>query len=111
MVSSHYPPPGIALPRLWDLVEGKATRRFVGDEKGALSVAFSAVNRQIVSASRDMSIKQWNTLGVCSGCVLLLAQALRFGTLKEKVIVEDLKPDIMVAEPQQYLPLPRSSEE
>ena len=30
-----------------------------------MSVAFSADNRQIVSASRDKTIKLWNTLGVC----------------------------------------------
>jgi len=30
-----------------------------------LSVSFSADNRQIVSASRDKSIKLWNTLGEC----------------------------------------------
>ncbi|KAK6170861.1 hypothetical protein SNE40_019156 [Patella caerulea] len=51
--------------RLWDLLEGKTTRRFVGHEKDVLSVAFSADNRQIVSASRDKTIKLWNTLGVC----------------------------------------------
>jgi len=51
--------------RLWDLVEGKTTRRFVGHEHDVMSVAFSADNRQIVSASRDKTIKLWNTLGVC----------------------------------------------
>lgn len=30
-----------------------------------LSVAFSSDNRQIVSGSRDKTIKLWNTLGVC----------------------------------------------
>ena len=30
-----------------------------------MSVAFSADNRQIVSGSRDKTIKLWNTLGVC----------------------------------------------
>jgi guanine nucleotide-binding protein subunit beta-2-like 1 protein len=29
------------------------------------SVSFSADNRQIVSASRDRTIKLWNTLGEC----------------------------------------------
>uniref|UniRef100_A0A8C6V3J4 Small ribosomal subunit protein RACK1 n=1 Tax=Neogobius melanostomus TaxID=47308 RepID=A0A8C6V3J4_9GOBI len=33
--------------------------------QGCLSVAFSADNRQIVSGSRDKTIKLWNTLGVC----------------------------------------------
>lgn len=31
----------------------------------SLSVSFSADNRQIVSASRDRTIKLWNTLGEC----------------------------------------------
>jgi guanine nucleotide-binding protein subunit beta-2-like 1 protein len=37
----------------------------VGHTKDVMSVAFSADNRQIVSGSRDHSIKLWNTLGVC----------------------------------------------
>merc|ERR1711934_148383 len=40
-------------------------RRFVGHEKGVLSVAFSADNRQIVSGYRDKTIKLWNTRGEC----------------------------------------------
>ena len=44
---------------------GTTTRRFVGHTKDVMSVAFSADNRQIVSGSRDHSIKLWNTLGVC----------------------------------------------
>ena len=44
---------------------GETTRRFVGHTKDVLSVAFSADNRQIVSGSRDHTIKLWNTLGVC----------------------------------------------
>ena len=47
------------------LFRGECTRQFVGHTKDVLSVAFSADNRQIVSASRDKSIKLWNTLGVC----------------------------------------------
>jgi WD40 repeat protein len=47
------------------LPTGVTTRRFVGHEKDVLSVAFSADNRQIVSASRDRTIKLWNTLGEC----------------------------------------------
>merc|ERR1712147_445394 len=50
---------------LWDLSTGKTTRRFEDHTKDVLSVAFSADNRQIVSASRDKTIKLWNTLGVC----------------------------------------------
>merc|ERR1711920_1215031 len=49
--------------RLWDLVTGNTTRRFVGHTKDVLSVAFSSDNRQIVSGSRDKTIKLWNTLG------------------------------------------------
>lgn len=51
--------------RLWDLQQGTTTRRFVGHTKDVLSVAFSVDNRQIVSGSRDKTIKLWNTLGEC----------------------------------------------
>jgi WD40 repeat protein len=51
--------------RLWDLQQGTTTRRFVGHAKDVLSVAFSVDNRQIVSGSRDKTIKLWNTLGEC----------------------------------------------
>ena len=51
--------------RLWDLSTGSTVRRFVGHTKDVLSVSFSADNRQIVSASRDRTIKLWNTLGEC----------------------------------------------
>ncbi|KAG2280266.1 hypothetical protein Bca52824_051486 [Brassica carinata] len=50
---------------LWDLAAGVSTRRFVGHTKDVLSVAFSFDNRQIVSASRDPTIKLWYTLGEC----------------------------------------------
>lgn len=46
-------------------LRGTTTRRFVGHTKDVLSVAFSSDNRQIVSGSRDKTIKLWNTLGVC----------------------------------------------
>ncbi|CAL5405863.1 unnamed protein product [Camellia sinensis] len=49
--------------RLWDLSTGITARHFVGHSKDVLSVAFSFDNRQIVSASRDRSIKLWSTLG------------------------------------------------
>ncbi|NXO89156.1 RACK1 kinase, partial [Certhia brachydactyla] len=49
----------------WDSSLGTTTRRFVGHTKDVLSVAFSSDNRQIVSGSRDKTIKLWNTLGVC----------------------------------------------
>ena len=51
--------------RLWELSTGQTTRRFVGHTNDVLSVSFSADNRQIVSGSRDRSIKLWNTLGDC----------------------------------------------
>ena len=59
------------------LHSGTTTRRFVGHTKDVLSVAFSADNRQIVSAARDHTIKLWNTLGVCKytiqvGCYIIL---------------------------------------
>ena len=45
--------------------QGTTARRFVDHDNDVLSVAFSADNRQIVSGSRDGSIKLWNTLGEC----------------------------------------------
>jgi guanine nucleotide-binding protein subunit beta-2-like 1 protein len=59
--------------RLWDLSTGATTRRFVGHNKDVLSVAFSFDNRQIVSASRDRSIKLWNTLGECKYTIQVLS--------------------------------------
>jgi len=44
---------------------GATTRRFVDHTGDVLSVAFSVDNRQIVSGSRDKTIKLWNTLGEC----------------------------------------------
>ena len=51
--------------RLWELATGVTTRRFVGHSNDVLSVSFSADNRQIVSGSRDRTIKLWKTLGDC----------------------------------------------
>jgi guanine nucleotide-binding protein subunit beta-2-like 1 protein len=51
--------------RLWDYQKGATTLRFANHTKDVLSVAFSADNRQIVSGSRDRTIKVWNTLGQC----------------------------------------------
>ena len=51
--------------RLWELSTGITTKRFVGHSNDVLSVSFSADNRQIVSGSRDRTIKLWNTLGDC----------------------------------------------
>jgi guanine nucleotide-binding protein subunit beta-2-like 1 protein len=50
---------------LWDLSAGRSTRRFEDHSHDVLSVAFSADNRQIVSGSRDKTIKLWNTLAQC----------------------------------------------
>merc|ERR1712130_966239 len=43
--------------RLWDLKTGETTKKFIGHSKDILSVAFSADSRQIVSGSRDRSLK------------------------------------------------------
>ncbi|KAK9380639.1 40S ribosomal protein RACK1 [Kockiozyma suomiensis] len=51
--------------RLWELATGKTIHRFVGHTSDVLSVSFSSDNRQIVSGSRDKSIKLWNILGEC----------------------------------------------
>lgn len=51
--------------RLWELATGATAKKFVGHEKDALSCAFSADNRQIVSGGRDHQLKMWNTLGEC----------------------------------------------
>ena len=51
--------------RLWDLSNGKCARRFVGHQKDALSCAFSADNRQIVSGGRVPELEVWDTLGEC----------------------------------------------
>merc|ERR1712010_283175 len=51
--------------RVWNLNLGASDPTFVGHEKDVLSVAFSADNRQIVSGSRDKTIKLWNTRGEC----------------------------------------------
>lgn len=73
--------------RLWEIASGTCTKRFIGcicgykreekkekcrvcgsfpgHGKDILSVAFSADNRQIVSGSRDRTLKLWNTVGKC----------------------------------------------
>ena len=70
--------------RLWDLNTGSTTRRFAGADqhkKDVLSVAFSPENRQIVSGSRDKTIKLWNTLGECKYCLLYTSPSPRDGLL------------------------------
>ncbi|KAJ9447295.1 Guanine nucleotide-binding protein subunit beta-2-like 1 protein [Diplonema papillatum] len=49
--------------RLWDLVTGAAASTFVGHKKDALSCAFSPLKNQIISGSRDRTVRLWNTLG------------------------------------------------
>merc|ERR550537_1294734 len=51
--------------RLWDLNVGQSVRAFVGHTSDVNSVAFSSDNRQIVSGSRDKTIRLWNTLAEC----------------------------------------------
>merc|ERR1712080_416392 len=52
------------------LTTGRTARRFESHTKDVLSVAFSADNRQIVSGSRDKTIKLWNTLAQCKYTIL-----------------------------------------
>lgn len=51
--------------RLWDLSTGYTAERFVGHLDDVLALSLSFDSRQIVSASRDCSIKLWNSLGDC----------------------------------------------
>merc|ERR1712006_22106 len=44
---------------------GQSVRAFVGHTSDVNSVAFSSDNRQIVSGSRDKTIRLWNTLADC----------------------------------------------
>merc|ERR1711881_317465 len=54
---------------MWSLTRDDASfgypKRILHGHNGFLSVSFSADNRQIVSGSRDRTIKLWNTLGEC----------------------------------------------
>ena len=47
------------------ITAGETTRQFTSHTKDVLSVAFSVDNRQIVSGSRDKTVKLWNTIGEC----------------------------------------------
>ena len=46
-------------------ISGECKYQFKGHTKDCLSVAFSPDNRQIVSGSRDHTIKLWNVIGEC----------------------------------------------
>jgi guanine nucleotide-binding protein subunit beta-2-like 1 protein len=51
--------------RLWDLESATSIRTFIGHTSDVHSVALSGDNRQIVSGSRDHTIRLWNTLAEC----------------------------------------------
>lgn len=70
---------------------GNTTRRFVGHSKDVLSVAFSADNRQIVSGSRDKTIKLWNTLGVCKYTIQVSVEPCFANLVDQTLIFNSLK--------------------
>jgi len=51
--------------KLWDLEKGQSIRTFQGHSSDVNSVAFSSDSRQVVSGSRDKTIRVWNTRGEC----------------------------------------------
>ena len=51
--------------RLWEIETGETINVFLDHTKDVLSVAWSGDNKQIVSGSRDKSLKLWNTRGEC----------------------------------------------
>jgi len=51
--------------KLWDLEKGSCVRTFQGHSSDVNSVAFSSDSRQVVSGSRDKTIRVWNTRGEC----------------------------------------------
>ncbi|CAG2197523.1 RACK1 [Mytilus edulis] len=75
--------------------QGTTTRLFDNHDKDVLSVAFSADNRQIVSGSRDKSIKLWNTLGVCKYTIQ---------DLEGKIVVDELRQEVISASSKAQAP-------
>jgi guanine nucleotide-binding protein subunit beta-2-like 1 protein len=49
--------------RLWDLDTNTCKKPFKGHTKDVMSVTFSPEYRQIVSCSRDRTVRIWNILG------------------------------------------------
>ncbi|GAB2265359.1 hypothetical protein Dimus_000421 [Dionaea muscipula] len=76
--------------RLWDLAAGTTARRFVGHTKDVFSVAFSIDNRQIVSASRDRTIRLWNTLdnenGICRSTIYFVLTIFAYVHVGSQVV-------------------------
>ena len=46
--------------RLWDVANGKETRRLVGHSAGILSLMFSPDGKRLISASTDRTIRVWD---------------------------------------------------
>ncbi|KAJ8972430.1 hypothetical protein NQ317_012448 [Molorchus minor] len=65
METMPYPVPGTKPYGFGTWQLARRPRRFEDHTKDVLSVAFSVDNRQIVSGSRDRTIKLWNTLAEC----------------------------------------------
>jgi guanine nucleotide-binding protein subunit beta-2-like 1 protein len=89
------------------------TRRFVGHTNDVLSVSFSADNRQIVSGSRDRTIKLWNTLGDCKFTITdkghtEWVSCVRFSPNPQNPVIVSAGWDKMVkVGPQTFRSLPR----
>lgn len=60
------PYPGLGTkPYAFGILSVELLTVFKGHKQDVMSVAFSADNRQIISSSRDKTIRLWNTLGEC----------------------------------------------